>query len=221
MRRVKNERYVVAIEGPSGGGKSTLADHIKKKFESMGLKVGIINGDRFYSNPPVGEDKTKRNYDRPDAFDLLFMKDILNAAIDGQIVRLPRYDYVNHMRDPLVTDEFQPVDIIIVEGILVYWWPEIRELYDLAVYVDVKQEECLIRRTQRDISERGRTMDSVFEQFRETVSPAFETYILPLKKIIAETGGIIVPKGGNNPQGHSNVIGRIAFDLDLIGKKIK
>jgi uridine kinase len=137
-------------------------------------------------------------------------------AINGQTVRLPRYDYVNHCRDPNITDEFLPVDIIIVEGILVYWWTELRELYNLAVYVDVKQEECLIRRTMRDITERGRTMESVFNQFRETVSPAFEMYIYPLKKIIAETGGIIIPKGGNNQQGHSNIIGRIAYDLGLI-----
>jgi uridine kinase len=205
--------YVVAIDGPSGGGKSTLAENIKKKFVSMGVTVGIINIDRFYANSGEQEE---RNYDEPRAFDSEYMKNILMQAINGQTVRLPRYDYVNHCRDPNITDEFLPVDIIIVEGILVYWWPELRELYNLAVYVDVKQEECLIRRTMRDITERGRTMESVFNQFRETVSPAFEMYIYPLKKIIAETGGIIIPKGGNNQQGHSNIIGRIAYDLGLI-----
>lgn len=205
--------YVVAIDGPSGGGKSTLAENIKKKFVSMGVTVGIINIDRFYANSGEQEE---RNYDEPRAFDSEYMKNILMRAINGQTVRLPRYDYVNHCRDPNITDEFLPVDIIIVEGILVYWWTELRELYNLAVYVDVKQEECLIRRTMRDITERGRTMESVFNQFRETVSPAFEMYIYPLKKIIAETGGIIIPKGGNNQQGHSNIIGRIAYDLGLI-----
>lgn len=211
---MSDTRYIVFIDGGSGSGKTTLATNLVKGFPFK--KVVIINCDRFYRDPLPDEDKTKRNYDHPDAFDRELLFEIVQKISRGETVFLPRYDYVTHMRNKDVTDMCVPGDINIFEGILVYYWQELRPFVNLPIYIDVKQDECIMRRTQRDIVERGRTMESVFEQYRSTVAPAFEEYIKPLKKIIARDGGIIVPKGGHNMKGYSNVIGRIAYDLSMI-----
>jgi uridine kinase len=211
---MSNIWYIVFIDGSSGSGKTTFANNLLKGFPSK--KVVIVNCDRFYRDPLPDEDKTNRNYDHPDAFDKELLFETVRKISCGETVFLPRYNYVTHMRDKDAIDICVPGDINIFEGILIYYWPELRTLVDLPIYIDVKQDECVMRRTQRDIVERNRTMESVFNQYRETVAPAFEKYIKPLKKIIAQSGGIIVPKGGHNMKGYSNVIGRIAYDLSMI-----
>ena len=217
LSKPKSKVYFITIDGPSGGGKSTLSKHIKATLALYGIRVTIVNGDRFYRNAREGENKATRDYDVPDAFDKDLFITTIHAILKGEKVKLPIYSYVLHER-LAETDEFDECDVIVLEGILVYWWKEIRECVDLPIYIDVKQEDCLIRRVKRDVRERGRTMESVFDQYKQTVAPAFETFIQPLKKIISEKG-IVVPKGGNTINGYNNVIGRIGWDLGLnLGK---
>lgn len=211
--------YIVAIEGPSGSGKSTLSKHIQASLELCGLKVSIVNVDRFYRNAREGEDKSTRNYDIPDAFDKKLLLETIEQITKKKGVQLPRYSYVLHERLP-ETDYLEPCDVVVLEGILVYWWVELRRYINLPIYIDVKQEDCLIRRVKRDTRERGRTMDSVFDQYKQTVGPAFEIFIKPQKEIISEVG-IVVPKGGNTVNGYNNVIGRIGWDLGLNLGKLK
>lgn len=211
--------YLVAIEGPSGSGKSTLSKHIQTSLELCGLKVGIVNVDRFYRNAREGEVKTMRNYDIPDAFDKTLFLETTEQISQKKGVLLPRYSYVLHERLP-ETDYLEPCDVVVLEGILVYWWVELHSIINLPIYIDVKQEDCLIRRVKRDMRERGRTIDSVFDQYKQTVGPAFETFIKPQKEIISEVG-IVVPKGGNTINGYNNVIGRIGWDLGIDLGKLK
>lgn len=182
--------YLIAIEGPSASGKSTLAKHIQttlllhfKVGPTNNVKVGIVNVDRFYRN-------SVSNYDIPDAFDKELLFETVRLIKEKKTVQLPRYSYIHHKRLP-ETDTLEPCDVVILEGILVYHWPELRAIVDLPIYLDVRQEECLIRRVKRDVIERGRTVNSVFDQYFKTVLPAFETFIKPLKKIISEAGGIV------------------------------
>jgi uridine kinase len=201
--------YIIAIEGPSGSGKSTTAQTIKLLLEKYKFKVDTINIDRFYRSK-VTSKVTSTNYDIPDAFDTKLLFETIRQVKEKKEVNLPKYSYIDHCR-LTETDYLESnLDVVILEGILVYWWPELRKYIDLPVYIDTKQEDCLIRRIKRDTDVRGRTIDEVFNQYIKTVKPAFEIYIQPQKKIISELGIVIV---SNSVNGITNVVARVLFDL--------
>jgi len=145
------------------------------------------------------EERIQTNYDHPKAFDHQLLSDHINALQNNQSVEIPVYSYTEHTRTDEVIN-LSPKKIIIVEGILLLTDPKLREQIDASVFIDTPLDICLMRRLTRDISERGRTMDSVIEQYKQMVRPMFLQFIEPSKQY----ADIIIPRGGKN---------RIATDI--------
>ncbi len=187
----------IGIAGASGSGKSLLAsqlrDSINNEFGEEQVKT--INEDCYYRcrDGLSFAERELVNYDHPDAFehDLLFQH--LSQLSAGKSVKIPKYDYSQHNRSKDVTC-FEPVEVILLEGILILHHAEVRQLLDLKIFVDVDLDVCLSRRLIRDINERGRTLDSVLEQYHKTVRPMFHEFLEPGKK----HADIVVPCGGQN-----------------------
>jgi uridine kinase len=167
--------YLIGIAGPSGSGKSFLAQHLKAALEAEVLEL-----DRYYrdlSHLPL-EQRARMNFDAPDALEHELLIEQVARLRNGDGVKLPVYDFTTHTRTAR-TETLQPTKVIIVEGLFTLHWPGLRELLGTKVYVDLKDEVCLTRRKQRDVRERGRTEQSVVEQFEATVAPMAWRYVHP------------------------------------------
>lgn len=167
---------LVGIAGPSGSGKTTLARHLCTTLNSTLLPL-----DAFYrslDHLPVAE-RAHRNFDHPDALESDLLVEQLRALAHGQAIDRPCYDFVHHTRKPGHTERIEPTAFLIIEGILALHYPDLRALFDLAVYVQAPVELCLARRLDRDIRQRGRTAEAVREQFRLTTRPMAEQFVLP------------------------------------------
>jgi len=169
--------YLIGIAGPSGAGKSYLASHLAE-----GLSAPVLALDRFYrdlSHLPL-EERAQSNFDEPAALD----HDLLIAQVsdlrNGQAIPVPVYDFSAHTRTS-ETQLFRPAEFVIVEGLFTLLWPELRHHLGTGVYVDMADDICLQRRLERDVRERGRTPESVVEQFRTTVAPMAERYVRPTR----------------------------------------
>lgn len=183
---------VIGIAGGTGSGKTTLTEQLKKQFSE---KVSIVYHDNYYKrNDGLSlEERKKINYDSPNAFDTDMMVEDLKRLKGGETIYCPVYDYTIHNR----TDETRrvdPADVIIVEGILVFQSRALRELMDIKIFVDTDADERIIRRIMRDAVERGRSLDSIVTQYRNTVKPMHEKYVEPSKKY----ADLIVVGGGHN-----------------------
>ena len=184
---------LIGITGASGSGKTLVAQTL---FETLGSdKVVIIQEDAYYKdlNHLPFDDRTKINFDHPDAFDHDLLKEHVISLLQGQTIKHPIYDYSTHSRKK-ETRQVGPHQIIILEGILVLAVNEIRDLMDIKIFIDTPADVCFIRRLERDINERGRAVDSVIEQYQETVRPMYLQFVEP-SKIYAD---IIIPHGGKN-----------------------
>ena len=184
---------VVSILGSSGSGKSTLVKRLQEAFE--GDDVVTLCHDYYYKAHPelTYEERTKLNYDHPDSFDTPLMVAHLRELRAGHPVQVPVYDYTIHNRsDKTVT--VQPAPVIIVEGILIFDSPELCDLMDMKVFVDTDADVRILRRIVRDVKERGRTLDSVVNQYLTTVKPMHEQFVEPSKR----KADLIVPEGGHN-----------------------
>ncbi len=184
---------LIGIAGASGSGKTLVAKTI---YEALGSdKVVIMQEDSYYHDlshlPP--EERTKINFDHPDAFDHDLLVTHLKKLLGGEVIDHPIYDYTTHSRKP-ETRRVGPHQIVILEGILVLAIPELRELMDIKIYIDTPPDICLIRRLRRDIQERGRSVESVLRQYQETVRPMYLQFVEPSKRY----ADIIVPHGGKN-----------------------
>lgn len=189
---------LIGIAGGTGSGKSTVAKEIYNKFDEA--CIAMIEQDSYYkdqSSMPF-EERCK-NYDHPDAFDNELLIDHLKNLIDLNVIEKPIYDFEAHNRKE-ETIKVKPRDIIIVEGILVLQDPRVRELLDIKIYVDTDADVRIIRRLLRDINERGRTVDSVINQYLTVVRPMHMQFIEPSKRY----ADIIIPEGGHN---------RVAVDM--------
>ena len=169
--------FLIGIAGPSGAGKSFLAQHLAQR-----LSAPVLALDHFYrdlSHVPL-EDRACSNFDEPAALD----HDLLIAQIAdlcaGRSIQVPTYDFCLHTRTSATTI-FMPDAFVVVEGLFALYWPELRRLLGTAVYVDMSEDVCRNRRTERDVRERGRTPESVAEQFRTTVAPMARRYIGPTR----------------------------------------
>ena len=187
MKNVK----LIGITGGSGSGKSTVV----KRIEEATTDCVVIAQDNYYkSAPQVNNDNiTAVNFDQPQAFDMELMLSNLNDLKNGRPTWMPQYDFCTHSRK----EDFillEPKKIIIVDGLMVLYDERIRNLLDLKIFVETPPDIRFIRRLKRDIVERGRTMDSVIEQYLSVVRPGHYNFIEPTK----EYADLIIPEGGYN-----------------------
>ena len=173
-------------------GKSTLADNIRKEFNN---NITMLSPDYYYkshSDLPL-EERRKLNYDHPDAFDTDLLLDHLNRLKKGEVIQRPVYSFVEHTREK-ETVEVVPKKVILLDGILIFENKKLRDMMDIKIFVDTDADIRFIRRLLRDVQERGRTLESVVEQYCTTVKPMHEQFVEPSKKY----ADIIVPEGGYN-----------------------
>ena len=184
---------LIGITGGTGSGKSTVSKEIFKSIHEK--DITIIEQDSYYKDQSelTFEERVKTNYDHPFAFDNVLLKEHLEALLRKETIEKPIYDFENHTRKK-ETVRVEPRDIIILEGILILFEPEIRELLDIKIFVDTDSDVRVIRRILRDIKDRGRTLDSVILQYMDTVRPAHLQFIEPTKRY----ADIIIPEGGYN-----------------------
>ena len=182
---------IIGIAGGSGSGKTTLALRLKERFG----EDEVISHDSYYKRHDElpFEERCKLNYDHPDAFDNALLIYHLQGLKAGRAIDCPVYDYSNHNRSDKV-QHIEPAPVLIVEGILPFVEPELCALFDYKIYVDTDADERILRRLVRDVKERGRSLDSVINQYLTTVKPMHEAFVEPSKR----NADIIVPNGGEN-----------------------
>ena len=184
---------MIGVAGGSGSGKTTVVNRI---LESLGHdRVTVLEHDRYYRprNELRLEDRAALNYDHPDSLDTDLLVEHLTSLKSGRSVEVPRYDFARFARLP-DTETFVPKRAVIVEGILIFADAALRELMDIKVFVDTDADTRFIRRLQRDVAERGRTMESVIEQYQSTVKPMHFEFVEPSKRY----ADVIIPLGGYN-----------------------
>ncbi len=195
---------VIGIAGASGSGKTTLASAI---LDAIGHhKISFLPHDAYYRDQAElsFEERLKINYDHPDSLESdLLIKHIL-ALKSGKAVKRPVYDYKQHTRSAEVV-AIEPCQIIMVEGILIFWEAKLRKMFDMKVFVETDSDICFIRRLTRDIEERGRTVESVVNQYLTTVRPSYIDFVEPSKRF----ADVIIPEGGKNTVALDMVIARL------------
>lgn len=184
---------LIGITGGTGSGKSTIADALYSNFSKD--RITMIQQDMYYKDQShlSMEERVKTNYDNPMAFDNDLLVEHLQKLIKGEAIEKPRYDFTIHNRAKDTTT-VEPREIIIVEGILILEDERIRDLLDIKVYVDTDADIRILRRLVRDIDERGRTVESVIDQYLKMVRPMHMEFTEPTKRY----ADIIIPEGGHN-----------------------
>ncbi|MGG7164413.1 uridine kinase [Clostridium ihumii] len=185
---------IIGITGGTGSGKSTIAKEIYKSFGAD--CIAMIEQDSYYKDQShlTLEERVKTNYDHPNAFDTELLISQLNSLINGEAIKKPIYDFEVHNRNQSETVKVEARDIIIVEGILVLQEKELRDMLDIKIYVDTDADVRFIRRMVRDVKERGRTIDSVINQYLTVVKKMHEEFTENTKKF----ADIVIPEGGHN-----------------------
>ena len=199
---------VIGIVGGTGSGKTTLMKNIIRRFDG---RVTVMSHDNYYKRHDslTYEERSKLNYDEPDAFDTSLMAYHLEELRQGRAVDCPVYDFTVHNRTEN-TVHLEPAPVIIVEGILIFENQELRDLMDIRIFVDTDADVRLCRRIKRDVEKRGRTLESVLTQYQQTVKPMHEKYVEPSKKY----AHLVVPEGGKNLVALDMILGRIQRHLD-------
>ena len=195
---------VIGVAGGTGSGKSTLVKRLQEAFRDE--DVATLCHDFYYKAHPelTYEQRTKLNYDHPAAFDTDMLVEHIRALKSNVPIKHPVYSFVEHNR----TDEsvaVMPSKVIIVDGILIFENKELRDLMDIKVFVDTDADVRLARRILRDVCDRGRTMQSVIDQYTTTVKPMHEEFVEPSKKY----ADVIIPEGGFNSVAVSMLIENI------------
>ncbi|WP_216829080.1 uridine kinase [Alkalihalobacterium elongatum] len=196
---MKQKPIIIGVAGGTGSGKTTVAKEIFHQFSEK--SIVLIEQDAYYKDQShlSFEDRLNTNYDHPLAFDNELLMKHLQMLLDGESIEVPVYDYAQHTRSDTVIPVF-PKDVIILEGILILEDKRLRDLMDIKVFVDTDADIRILRRLARDIQDRGRTLDSVVEQYTTVVRPMHLQFIEPTKRY----ADIIIPEGGQN---------RVAIDL--------
>lgn len=184
---------LIGIGGGTGSGKTTIATRVKESFRDA--RVVVVPQDAYYKDRSnlSPEERARINYDHPEAFDTELLIKHLNELKLGNPIEMPVYDFKTHTRLPK-TVHVEPGEVIILEGILVLYDQRVRELLDIKIFVDTPDDIRFIRRLVRDVKERGRTVDSVINQYLETVRPMHLEFVEPTKSF----ADIIIPEGGYN-----------------------
>jgi uridine kinase len=201
---ISRDPVCLGVAGGSGSGKTTVAQAI---VETVGKdRISYVAEDSYYRDVDWGVDAELEgyNFDHPDAFDSALLIDHLVALRGGRPVDVPIYDFVTHRRTP-ETRRVEPRPVILVEGILLFSSARMRELMDFKVFVDTEPDLRLIRRIERDVSERGRSLEGVIEQYLGSVRPMHLEFTEPSKR----WADVIVPEGGLNRVAVDMVIARV------------
>lgn len=209
-----NRRKIIGIAGGTASGKSTLADVL---FAESGVENSVILKLDNYYRERLDLDLSKRanlNYDHPDAFDVPLITEHILALKQGKTIYQPTYDFVSHKR-AVQTIETKATPVIIIEGILTFAIEAIRDLIDFKIFVDTPSDIRVLRRVKRDIEERGRSFDSVTEQYTKTVRPMHDLYVEP-SKVYAD---IIVPEGAYNPKATDLLLTKVAALVSEFNQK--
>ena len=199
---------VIGIAGGTGSGKTTIT---KKLIQNFGNDVSVIHHDNYYKahHDMSYEERSKLNYDHPDSFDTDMLVDAVKELKLGHSVVCPVYDYTVHDRsDKTVT--VNPAKVVIVEGILIFTCKELCQQMDIKIYVDTDADVRILRRIMRDVRDRGRSLDSVVNQYLSTVKPMHEQFVEPSKR----NADIIIPEGGHNLVAMEMVMERVRAHLE-------
>ena len=195
---------IIGICGGTGSGKTTITDRIISALAPE--SVLVLQQDHYYRDFPdlSLEERAKQNYDHPDAFDTALLIEHLKGLRAGRGIERPIYDFAKYERAPR-TVRMNPAPAVILEGILILESKELSDLMDIKIFVDTDADLRFIRRLRRDIRERGRTVDSVVEQYLSTVRPMHMEFVEPSKRV----ADVIIPEGGHNEVGIDLVIQKI------------
>ncbi len=205
-----SEILVIGIAGGTGSGKTTLMNRIIERFKDQ---VTVLSHDNYYKRHDelTYEERCLLNYDEPAALETDLMAYHLDKLRHGEAIDCPVYDFTTHNRSD-ETIHIVPKHVIIVEGILIFENQPLRDLMDIRIFVDTDADVRLCRRIKRDVNKRGRTIESVLQQYQETVKPMHEMYVEPSKKF----ANIIVPEGGKNLVALDMIMGRIQRHLENV-----
>jgi len=206
---------VIGIAGGSGSGKTTVAQVILQRVGPE--RIAFLQHDSYYKDlgglPPV--QRAEVNFDHPNSLETGLLIQHIEQLKRGEAVEVPIYDFSTHSRT-MQTFTVQPRGVILVEGILLFTEQVLRELFDVKIFVDTDSDIRFIRRLQRDITERGRTVDSVIHQYKTTVRPMHMEFVEPSKRY----ADMIIPEGGFNAAALDMVVARIEAMLDLSRKSV-
>ena len=198
------EPLVIGIAGGSGSGKTTVAQVILQRVGPE--QIAFLQHDSYYKDlsglPPI--QRAEVNFDHPNSLETELLIQHVASLRDGKAVEVPIYDFSTHSRTAR-TYTVQPRRVILVEGILIFTEPALREMFDVKIFVDTDSDIRFIRRLQRDIAERGRTTESVIKQYQSTVRPMHLDFVEPSKRY----ADVIIPEGGYNTAALDMVVARI------------
>ena len=198
----------IGIAGGTGSGKTTITKRIMKEF---GGDVSVLYHDNYYKRHDELSyaERTKLNYDHPNAFDTDLLVQHLEALRRGEAIQCPVYDYTVHNRsDKTIT--VRPAKVLVVEGILIFAEPELCKRMDVKIFVDTDADVRILRRIVRDVRDRGRSLESVVNQYLTTVKPMHEMFVEPSKR----NADIIIPTGGHNRVATDFVMERIRAHIE-------
>lgn len=206
---MQRKPFVLGVAGGTGSGKTTVSNRIR---DAVGAEhIAYLQHDSYYydhSHLTPGA-RAQCNYDHPDSLDTPLMVRHLHALVGGLPVDAPLYDFATHTR-MADTRRVTPAEIVLVEGILIFVEPELRQMMDMRIYVDTAADIRFIRRLRRDVEERGRSLDSIVKQYLSTVRPMHLEFVEPSKR----HADVIIPEGGNNRVAMEMVVSRLRAELD-------
>ena len=203
-----DDMIIIGIAGGTGSGKTTITRRILRQF---GGNVSVLYHDNYYKrhDDMTYEERTKLNYDHPNAFDTPLLVKHLAALRAGQTIKCPIYDYKIHNRSDR-TQTVHPSKVIVVEGILIFAEPALCDLMDIKIFVDTDADVRILRRIVRDTRDRGRDLESIVNQYLTTVKPMHERFVEPSKR----NADIIVPEGGHNQVALDMIMERIRAHME-------
>lgn len=203
---------IIGIAGGTASGKTTVARKVFEESSKLGSVVCIKLDDYYYRHDEMTfEERAAINYDHPSSYDSKLLIEHLKSLKKGIAIDKPIYDFVLHNRSNVI-ERIEPCDVIIVEGIMAFAIPELRNIFDIKLYVQTPDDIRFIRRLKRDMVDRGRSLDSVVNQYLTTVRPMHNEFVEP-SKVYAD---LIIPEGGNNEVAIDMIVVKIA---DLLNKK--
>ncbi len=200
----RNRPLVIGVAGGTGSGKTTVSRVIRKR---VGMeRIAYLQHDSYYKDLShlSQAERDRVNFDHPDSLDSALLVDHLQQLLAGHTIRIPNYDFASHTRMSTTT-KIPSKSVILVEGILIFVEPALRDLFDMKIFVDTEGDVRFIRRLSRDIKQRGRSTESVIKQWLSTVKPMHEKFVEPSK----QWADIIIPRGGRNSVATDLVVTKI------------